>query len=322
MKISIIVPIYKGSKELRLFLNDLKKQSSKSFEIILVIDSNDDDMLSVVDEFWTFFKDQIKVIYNSKRNSRSSSIRKGVSVAEGAYSIIWTIKNKFNDNMIEDMIEVSKEKDADIIEFPSKFISPIRFSGKIRLLADKKILINENKEIFALTYPFDFNKIFKTKILLLGTQQKFPININSRYSIKEVYGSMFVAKTYATTSKNLVINKGVISINFNPMKIIKQWDKMVDYFLLEKDYFIYAQYFFEVIFMSIFIKKTRNKVLREKFKKEFTKQQTHVFLKIFDKSNLVGLVKQEKQILMQNTSFSELSKSYKILDKKVLNEKK
>lgn len=317
MKLSIITPVYKGSKSLEKFIENIKKQTSNDYEVIFVVDTNNDNVLSVVEELVSG-NNNFKIIYNTKRTSRYEAISLASTKAIGEFSMIASLQNQFNENMVRDALEIAKNKNADIIETKATFIYPIKFSGKIRKPFNKITEIEKHPEVIAFTYPFDFNKIYRTSVLVESSKFKLPVRLNSRYSIDMVYLPLLVAKTYATSNNVLVISKSKLSDNFNPLKMIRQWEALHK---LSKTYhsiqlspvFTYAQYYSETVFMSSFIKEFKNKVLEKKFNDKFKKQQSTLFQEILETNKFMQENTEEKSAFYKYSSPTTITKLIKEL---------
>lgn len=319
MKLSIITPVYKDTKHLERFLEHMKEQTSKDYEIVLVVDTNNGQTLELIDEYRGAFKGRLKTIFNSKRFSRTAAINLGAANASGEYSIIMSLQNIFTYKFVEQALATIKAKGTDVIEFKAKFSAPIKFSGKIRKPFTKSTLIKENPEIHAYTFPFDFNKFFRTSVLVEAARYKLPVHLNSRFSIDATYLALLVAETYSTESKVFVTSKSKISENFNPLKMIRQWEALAklvnDYFALETiTRYAYAQYYSEVVFMSSFIKASKNTVVSKKFNAKFKKQQEGIFKDILDTNKYLMSAAQERLVFNKYNSPSQLHKAHKELD--------
>lgn len=275
MKLSIITPIYKGSNFLPKYFEKLSEQTNSNFELILVVDTNNEKILRYIDKYKKSIKGQIKVIFNSKRFGRSNAIGQAVEVATGDYSIIISTSNKINDNTVEQLLGLINEKQSDIIEFRSRFWSPIRYRGKIRKKFNKPVVIKENKDVFAYTQPFEFNKIFRTSVLEeVNKLPAFSKRTNSRYSIELFFKAMLLAKTYSTSNTKIVRSRKDKDILFNPLKLSREWDEIVSKEIF-KDYreaLVYNQYFTHKVILTGYLSLSRNKVLKNKFETEINKK--------------------------------------------------
>ncbi|NQZ65605.1 MAG: glycosyltransferase [Mycoplasmatales bacterium] len=320
MKLSIITPIYKEAKRLDRFLSKISTQNSNNYELILIIDTNGEKTLEVVEKYREKINGDLRIIFNSKRNSRFKSIGQGAKIAKGKYSIVLSIRNEFSSSLVKNVIALAEEKGTDIIEFSAAFNSPIKLKGKIRKQFKTSSKIEDNPEIIAWTYPFDFNKIYKTSVLSEVGRVKMPVNFNSRYSIGITYFSLSVAKTYSTSLKTLVKSRVNNSSQFNYIHFVRHFDAVVD--LISKspkfesiDRYLYAQYFTEVVFAAPFVKSSKNKASLKKFKDKIQKRQETKFINILDVNQYAILMPKEKSVLLSHISPGSMYKAYKELEK-------
>lgn len=273
MKLSIIVPVYKGIKKLSKFLEQLSNQTSSDYELILVIDTLKEDALKEVDSFLADYpsvKENFKLAFNSKRTGRTSAINDGILMATGDYTVLMSNTDSFEKTFVATAIQIINKHKSDIIEFNASIKSPIKFEGVVRKICKPETVIDENADIFAFTYAFDFNKFYKTNILKRTAQFLFTSSINSRYSIELVFKALTVAHTYSSVNKNLIAYKSEISENFNPLKQIRQW-KSANAFIvknLENKYYsewIYNFLFTQTQFTFRMVEKAKSKVLTSKY---------------------------------------------------------
>ncbi len=225
MKLSIIVPVYKGVKKLSKFLEQLSVQTSNDYELIIVVDTLKEDALKEVDSYLSNLptvKENFKLVFNSKRTGRTSAINDGISVSSGDYTILMSNTDVFGKTFVASAIQTAIKHKSDIIEFNAPIKTPIKIEGKVRKIFKPETQIDENADIFAYVYAFDFNKLYKTEILKKGSQFLFTSPINSRYSIELIFKALIVARTFSSVDKELVFYKSEISENFNPLKQIRQ----------------------------------------------------------------------------------------------------
>ena len=316
MKLSIIVPVYKGIKDLNKFIKKISEQTSLKFEIIFVVDTNNDGVLQVIDEIPLRIKSKISVVYNSKRVGRTEAIYTGAKTAKYEYSIVISSTDIFDLNMVKNILAIIKTKQTDIIEFPAKFKEPIKFNGAIRKHVNKSILINEKPSIVAYTYPFGFNKIFRTEVLVNSGRLKRLVNINSRFSIEYVYKSFLVAKTYSTSKKVIIISKSSKEGVFNPLKLMRQWTSLEKY--IKENYedafhaeITYARMFHEMVFMFGFVGASKNKVLFNKLKKTFNNSLKEEFEGFFFTNKYMLMDNKETQLIRKHDTAEKLTKVFK-----------
>lgn len=274
MKLSIIVPIYKEAKKLRHYLEQLEVQTSNDYELILVIDTLKEDSLKEVDAFLEAYpqvKENFKLIFNSKRTGRTSAIRDGIKNATGDYTVLMSNTDVFGKGFVENVIQIAQKYKSDIIEFKPTMKSPIKFEGKIRKIYKPETKIDENSDILAFTYAFDFNKIYKTSILKNSSQFLFTYPVNSRYSIELIFKALIVAQTYSSIDKELVLYKSEISENFNPLKQIRQWKSAISFITKTLDNRCYSEWIYNFLYMQTqftlkVVDKAKSKVLSSKYK--------------------------------------------------------
>lgn len=225
MKLSIVVPVYKDVKKLSKFLKQFSEQTSNDYELILIIDTLREEPLKEIDSYlaeYPIVKENFKLVFNSKRTGRTSAINDGIAVATGDYTVLMSNTDSFSKTFVASAVQVINKYKSDIIEFNASMKSPIKFDGKIRKAYKPETLIDENADVFAFTYAFDFNKLYKTDILKRGSQFLFTSPINSRYSIELIFKALIVARTFSAVDKDLITYKSEISENFNPLKQISQ----------------------------------------------------------------------------------------------------
>ena len=316
MKLSIITPAYNDEKGLEKFLSLISKQTSKDFELILVVDSNKDGLLSVVQEFRKVLKKKLILIYTAKRSSRDYAINHAFEISTGDYSIVIDIDDEFPKTLVAKSLEIAKQKDTDIIEFKAPMISPIKYEGKLRKPYHKSTIIADSPEIYAMTHPFGFNKLIRTSITKDMSSFKFASSLNSRYSIDITYKALRIATTYSTCSSKLVSSKSKMRSSVNPMWLIKQWNSLIKTFAQTSNEDMtprlrYAQYYSEVVFLSAISKSTKNKVLIKKFNDKMKKQKDSIFKNILSENIYAHTNKTENEILSNFTAISSMYKAHK-----------
>ena len=318
MKLSIIVPVYKGVKDLKRFIKKMSEQTSLKFEIVFVVDTNNDGVLQTIDKIPSRIKSKVNVVYNSKRVGRTEAIYTGAKAAKYEYSIVISSTDLFDTNMVKNVLAMTKAKQTDIIEFPAKFKEPLKFNGAIRKNRNKSTLIKDKPSILAYTYPFGFNKIFRTEILVKSGKLKRLININSRFSIEYVYKSFLVAETYSTSKKSIIISRSSKDGTFNPLKLMRQWTSLEKYIKenYEDEYhaeITYARMFHEMVFMFGFVGVSKNKVLFNKLKRTFNNSLKDEFEGFFFTNKYMLMDNKETQLIRKHDTPEKLTKVFKTI---------
>ncbi|MCK5867754.1 MAG: glycosyltransferase [Mycoplasmataceae bacterium] len=316
MKLSIITLVYDSGKELERFLSLISEQTSKNFELILVIDTNKGGPLGVIEKFRDVLNKKLILIYKAKRSSRDYAINQAFEISKSDYTIVLDIEDEFSKTFVAKALGAAKQKDTDVIEFKSPMSSPIKYSGKLRKSYPKSTIIADNAEIFAMVHPFSFNKLIRTSVANHMSSFKVSSLLNSRYSIAITYKALRFATTYSTVSAILVTSKSKIKRVVNPIWMIKQWDMLLKIFSQTSNEdassrLRYAQYYSEVIFMTAIAKATKNKVLIKKLNDKIKKQKEGVFKNILSENTFAHTSKTENEILSRFTAISSMHKAHK-----------
>lgn len=121
IKISIIVPVYNVEKYVDRCLDSLINQSYKNIEIIIVNDGSTDNSMKVVEKK---YKNNDKIrIYDKKNGGLSSARNYGLGKATGDYYLFVDSDDWLELNCIEELVNIIKKGNADIIEFGYKLVS-------------------------------------------------------------------------------------------------------------------------------------------------------------------------------------------------------
>lgn len=116
---SVIVPIYKVEKYLKICVESIIRQSFCNFELILVDDGSPDDCGKICDKY-SASDTRVKVVH--KENGGLSSARNaGLDIATGKYIIFVDSDDFWDDaNALEHIHTNLIETDADVLVFPAK----------------------------------------------------------------------------------------------------------------------------------------------------------------------------------------------------------
>lgn len=112
-KISVIIALYNAELTLKRCIDSVLNQTLDDFELILINDGSIDNSAKICDEY-SLIDDRIRVFH--KKNEGVASARKfGVERAMGLYSIHVDSDDWVEPDMLEKMMEISKESNSDII---------------------------------------------------------------------------------------------------------------------------------------------------------------------------------------------------------------
>jgi len=313
MKISMIVPVYRGADKLLKLLKHLSHQNIDDFEVILVIDTNKERILSVVDEYKKNMKN-LKIVFNTKRVGRSLALKQGIKMATGEYLVLANTSVILNKTSMEKLNSMAdKFNGTDIIEFKSSFKFPIKVKGKIRKRFAKPVKIEDKPEVIAYTNPFSVFRLIRRVALepTLTTHSLAPLN--SIFSINSTYISLINAETYVNVPTSPFTINSKLRNNFNPPKMIRQWKRMLAF--IDEQYpkynqeIQYAYYYALSIYISSFTHTSKNKITIKKVREEHARfiNETNFFKT--NKYILANLI--EAKVLREHKTFSKTYGLYK-----------
>lgn len=153
-KVSIIVPVYNTSKQLRKCLNSLVNQTEKDIEIIIINDGSTDNSEKIISEYKNNYNELIK--YYSKKNEGIAKARNfGIEKANSDYILFIDSDDYIDETLIEKLMPYINDN-IDIIKFKLQKVNQ-----------DGKIIEKVNGPIFNKINGGDaFNKLYCEDILL------------------------------------------------------------------------------------------------------------------------------------------------------------
>lgn len=114
-KVSIIVPVYNTSKQLRNCLDSLVNQTNKDIEIIIINDGSTDDSEEIIQEYVKKYENLIT--YYSKENEGIAKTRNlGIEKAKSDYILFVDSDDYIDIHLIEKLMPYISEK-IDLIKF-------------------------------------------------------------------------------------------------------------------------------------------------------------------------------------------------------------
>jgi len=127
--VSIVLPVYNGSKYLKYSIESILNQTYKNWELIIVDDCSTDDTPRICKNYAEDDK-RIKVIKNARNIKLPSALNKGFEFAKGEYFTWTSDDNMYKENAVEKMAEfLDNSKDTDLV-CTSFDIIPENFTGK------------------------------------------------------------------------------------------------------------------------------------------------------------------------------------------------
>ena len=202
-KVSIIVPVFNVEKYLRECLDSLINQTLDDIEIICVNDGSTDNSIEILQEYCA--KDsRIKVI-NKENSGYGISMNMGIESACGEYIGIVESDDFAESNMFEDLYNLAKEKNADIVKSDwfeyTTSTKTVRKAGRMVLLPENKDLnVKDNPGILKIQ-PAIWSAIYR-KSLLIDNNIRFTETSGASYQDTSfVFKVMCLAKNVVLTDK-------------------------------------------------------------------------------------------------------------------------
>ncbi|MDF2841818.1 MAG: glycosyl transferase [Herbinix sp.] len=113
--ISVIVPVYNGSKYLEICIDSIINQSYKDIEIILIDDCSKDNSLEIC-RYYEQQDERIKIITNNITYGTSKARNKGINAAKGEFLVFIDDDDFIDEYFIETLYKKQQYYNADIIQ--------------------------------------------------------------------------------------------------------------------------------------------------------------------------------------------------------------
>ena len=161
MKISVIIPAFNAAKYIKRCILSLLNQTYKNIEVIVINDGSIDSTKQIVE--------QLNVTLINQENSGVSSARnKGLKIATGDYITFVDADDYVEKDYIENVVNIIKEKDYDIIETPLLFEAYKK--NKVLLYTEYKIegerkSLNFDKEYFNNELRYVIGVFYKKSVI-------------------------------------------------------------------------------------------------------------------------------------------------------------
>lgn len=132
--VSIIVPVYKVERYIRLAVPTMLNQTHRNLEVILVDDGSPDDSGKICDEY-AAQDPRVRVIH--KQNEGTGAARNtGLDAAQGEYVYFCDPDDLLEPELIEENLRLAREHHADILSFGSRLLYYDSDNHEIRRDAD------------------------------------------------------------------------------------------------------------------------------------------------------------------------------------------
>ncbi|MBN4089625.1 glycosyltransferase family 2 protein [Mycoplasma enhydrae] len=231
--LTIIVPIYNPAIPISSILNNLYKQKSQNFDVVITIDRPKDEHFFEIDELQLKFKDRLKVIFNTSHQHIDLVIKQALNLVKTPYIFILYsychIKSEFVQR-IDNFLNNEKTK-PDFVELPGSIKGVPFFGTKLNNNFNSQVInLKDNKEPFVFVTPFVFNYFVKTNIALEIFSKPKIKESNLEYSPNFVYRSLLESQTFAFFEGTWVENLNYSFVTFNPKSLTRCWNSVFSCF--------------------------------------------------------------------------------------------
>lgn len=166
-KISVVVPVYNVEKYLTECIESIRTQSLEDLEIICVNDGSTDSSLDILNKFASI--DKRIIVINKSNSGYGHTMNMGLNAASGEYIGIIESDDFAAKNMFEDLYQIAKQNDADIVKGDwFNYWSKNKFARKNNRISSAKAfkLTNSKKDKSLLRInPSVWSAIYKREFL-------------------------------------------------------------------------------------------------------------------------------------------------------------
>lgn len=189
VKISIIMPVYNGSKWLEDSINSVLNQTFEDYELICINDSSTDDSEKILNEFSN--KDNRIKYFTKENEGPGMALNFGIEKAQGEYLCFIDQDDKYAENYLEKMLQTITETDCNLCECNAYFWEGNSLTKIPYPIADVKnnvvdIRTIEKKKTFSGHYFPQWTKIIK-KEFWEKNNIKFPAKNNKAHDVPVHY---------------------------------------------------------------------------------------------------------------------------------------
>ena len=205
---SIIIPVYNTEKYLSRCLDSVVNQTFKNIEIIIVNDASQGNCKEIVEEYQK--KDnRIKYIEHSENKSLLQARKTGNIASTGKYIMYVDSDDEIEINACEEIFNVIKNEDCDIVSFGTKVISNDKTKfiqwalSTNRFKIDSEFLLCEviNQKISHNMW----NKVFHRRIIDKLIEYIPDTKIMNAEDMLQCLIAFYFAKSYKVIQKSLYI---------------------------------------------------------------------------------------------------------------------
>ncbi|WP_373438465.1 glycosyltransferase [Metamycoplasma equirhinis] len=229
--LTIVVPIYKPTISIDDIIYNLLKQKDQNFNTVIVIDKPTESDLESLSKLKSKFDKRLEIIINSSHLNLSQVLKQTIEYVQTEYTYILfsyvTLKSGFVKNI---NCFLDNEIHPDYIELLSTMSGVIEHKLYGSFFESGKLINIENNALpLALTAPFSFTFLAKTKIIkevIEGNKYK---GGNLQYSPFYSIRSLLLSKTYVFLDTTWVTDYNHEVLILNPKSLNKSWQIIKGY---------------------------------------------------------------------------------------------
>lgn len=113
-KISVISPVYNGSKYISNLIKSLKRQKFKDFEFLLINDGSTDNTIDIANKELKKSKLNYKII-NQENGGQSKARNTGIKNATGDWIVMIDSDDTIQENFLNNLFRASQVDDCDVV---------------------------------------------------------------------------------------------------------------------------------------------------------------------------------------------------------------
>ena len=168
--VSVVIPVYNSELYIKKCLNSVLAQSFTDYEIIIINDGSNDNILKIIKEYQKKYS-QILCFSFIKNKGVAAARNEGIIKSSGKYIMFVDSDDYINKNMLRDMLKIAERDKADIVcSIKQNYI----LKDKQEMI-DFYILGDTKIKNYILLPPEPTKKIFRKELML---KDKFPLGID------------------------------------------------------------------------------------------------------------------------------------------------
>ena len=163
--VSVIIPVYNAEEFIEDTINNIKIQTYKNWELLLVNDCSTDKSVSIIEKYLN--DSRIKLINLSKNSGPANARNLGIENANGRYLCFQDADDIWNNEKIKKQVDFMKEKECAFSFTGYQFVNENLICSGKKVYVPKKLTYKQalkNTTISTITVMFDLKKISKELI--------------------------------------------------------------------------------------------------------------------------------------------------------------